>query len=936
MPYSCSFNNMLLCCLGISLFGCSSWHHGFLKKDASGYELSARVEKGVLDNGFTYYVLNHGQNQGRCSLRLNVAVGSFSEADDELGMAHMVEHLAFADRAISKDKHLVEWLQEQGMAFGPDVNAATSAEHTVYKLDLPLCDEHALYQGLLVLKSFSNDLTFHDDDLSREKKIVDAEEAQRTSSQGQTNKKLFENLYAGSSYVLRPVIGISSVRDTFTKERIEQFYHRWYQPKNMALVVVGDFADLKPLQLIRELFNEIKPRAGYMKALPIINPTHKKPVFIVADETSSHVNVSLVIQAKKITKPVWDRSLLKERMALNMAIYMLNNALHDAAKNKVSWLSEPTLDAYVVAPSVYELNLNVAALKETMDEAFIEAYRYIAQALVTGFNDADVEQARAIVLDRINQEVIGDATKDASLWAETLVGYHQGKSPAFDVASYQQHAVPVIAHITADDCQKSLKRALSSGNQYFFATGNLEDTADNIKALSSLLGRAAGQKVQKIAPKTAREFAYHMPNLSEVPKESFQVSIKAKQFIYKNALKAVVKKTSFKTDEIVVSLAAGDGLLSMNERDYATSIMAQMVLPDGGLKHHSPEELNFFLRDKQLGLSLSIKDRHTEVLATTRQKDFRFVLELIRAFLVEPGYDEQAIRKAQEKIRLFYQQRAHSMDDPLQHDFIKLISGNDQRVSFPDLKLLMDISQKDLLSWHQRYLLNQPLKIVVVGDVDEGVVKDDIASVFGSISNTMEPKKIPPTLSYKAGLNQVYTVDSPEQAARILIRYPLSFPKVFPNLALSLTRDIINEQVRRKMREKKNLIYSANVMLMDSNSPYLQDYLDILVTVKKEDGPKVLLEMLRVIDKLARAGIKKAALSKARPPLLAAIQQAMQTNGYWAHMIMNSIDAVDLMKWVDTLEPEINKVSLQDINKILSTYFNTKNASTALVNPLEK
>lgn len=936
MRYACIAKNLLLLVLVALFAGCRFWHHRSLKKDQGGYELSSRVEKGMLDNGFNYYLLNHNQNKGRCSLRLNVAVGSFSEADDEQGMAHMVEHLAFSDRAISKDKHLVEWLQEQGMSFGPDVNATTSAEHTVYKLDLPLCNEHALYQGLLVLKSFSSDLTFEDDAVAREKKIIDAEEAERTSNEGKVNKKLFENLYAGSSYVLRPVIGVSSVRDTFTKERIEQFYHRWYQPKNMALVMVGDFADVNPLPIMRDVFSEIKPKGADSKIHPLLHPTHKNPLFIVHDETKTHVNVSLVIQAKKITKPVWDASVLKERMALNMAIYMLKNSFHDAAKNKVSWLSEPTIDAYVVAPSTYELNLNVAALKETMDEAFIDAYTYVAQASHHGFLNADVEQARAIVLDHINQEVVSDSTKDASLWAETLVAYHQGKSPAFDVALYQHFATPIIADITAEDCRQSLKRALSSGNQYFFAAGNLEDTADHRKALASLLSRAQGQKLHRRTAKISKEFAYHMPYVSEVPNESDQAIIKAKLLVYKNALKAVVKKTSFKTDEIVINLAVGDGALGMNERDYATAIMVQMVLPDGGLKHHSPEELNSLLRDKQFGLSLGIKDRQTEVLATTRQKDFRFLLELIRAFLVEPGYDEQAIRKAQEKIRLFYEARPHSLDDPLQHDFIKLISGNDKRVSFPDLKLLMSITQKDLLSWHERHLLRQPLKIVVVGDLDEENIKNDIAAVLGTISHPVTPKEAPPTLSYKAGFNQVYNVDSPEKTARILIRYPLSFPKVFPNLALSLTRDIINEQVRRKIREKKNLIYSANVLLMDSNSPYVQDYLDILVTVKKEDGPKVLQEMLGVIDKLARSGIKKAALNKARPTLLAAIKQAMETNGYWAHMIMNSIDAVDLMKWVDTLESEINKISMQDINRILRMYFHTKNASTALVNPREK
>ncbi|MCB9915081.1 MAG: insulinase family protein [Planctomycetes bacterium] len=234
----------------------------------SDVPVDPRVHFGHLDNGLRYAWANNAEPKERVYVRLHVDAGSFAERDDEVGMAHFLEHMAFNGSRHFAAGTLIEWFQEHGMSFGADTNAHTAFSETVYKLDLPNRDETTLREGLTVLRDFADGLTLADEEVQNEKGVIDGEERERDSAGFRTFRKVFEKLYAGTTPPNRLPIGTKPVRDAFTAESVRAFYTNWYRPENMTLVVVGDLRDYDPLPLITELFGDMQGPARPSRSSP--------------------------------------------------------------------------------------------------------------------------------------------------------------------------------------------------------------------------------------------------------------------------------------------------------------------------------------------------------------------------------------------------------------------------------------------------------------------------------------------------------------------------------------------------------------------------------------------------------------------------------------------------------------------------------------------
>jgi zinc protease len=927
-----------LCLLLLLPLGCKGCFDTFVKKSGDEYGLSRRITEGKLDNGITYYYLNNKNPKGRCYLRLNVAVGSFSEADDELGMAHMVEHLAFDDRLISKTEGLAEWFQKHGMSFGPDANAFTTAENTVYKLDLPRCDQETVRDGLLILKSFAENLQFSDEDIAKEKNIIDAEEREYNNTQGQLSLKLVENLYSGSSYVSRPVLGKAPVRATFTKEQLKSFYDRWYHPKHLGVVLVGDYGDLKPAELITEVFARVAQKSEKPQAVKLAHPDHKTPIFILNEPSIPYVEAIFTIQAKKLDQPKFTKALLKDRMAFDLALFMIKNTLKTQAKGKANSIRESTIDGFMSDKGVYELSLTTAAKEDAVEPTFMEAYLTLRQGAEHGFIKEDFLLSKATFIDAIDQAVVEQGTLGSDNWANKVINHINGKQLAYDAIDFQNLTLPLLAEVTGEDCQRALKAALSSGNHYFFAAGTIEDSSANQKRLKDLLKKAQTQKITRENAQEAVSFQYQVPDCPKDLKASSHriEALSTTRIDFSNNVHIALKPTTFKSDEIILSLAFGDGYGVMSQRDYVLANMAQIVLVDGGLIKHPSEQVAALLLDKWLGMSLGVFERRIQASIATRNKDLRFALELARAYILDPLYDEKALSRAKEKISAFYAQLPHSIDAPLQHDFLRAMTNNDYRVGQPELAEFLSITREEMLAWHKKHLATSAINMVIVGDFELDQVSHDMACVFGTLPpRGLVAKSVAPKISFKPLVFKTYEVKTKDQASRVLVRYPLNFPHQFPDLRLSVIRDIIHEQLRLKLREKKQVVYDTKVSVIDGQDDFLQNWLDISLSVQKNRAKETKDKVISALDKLAKTGISEQALKKAKEPLLAQIPQSMTNNQYWADVLMGSFAVLDTMKWVVDLDKDIKKITIKDINTILRNYFHSKNVSAAVVNAVD-
>ncbi|MFK7826414.1 MAG: insulinase family protein [Oligoflexales bacterium] len=262
----------------------------------------SEVNYGQLNNGFKYAWSQKPEKKDHCFLRLMVHVGSLHEREDERGIAHFLEHLAFDGCKNFPKGSLINWFQEMGMKFGPHLNAHTGFDETVYKIDMPRCNPERVRNALTVFRDFADGLLLEESEIKKEQGIIDMEEQDRDSKNLRISRKMMEDFYQGTNYAERLPIGEKDIRKNFNRKKIEAFYKKWYRPDNMTLVLVGDFDRKGPENNIRDVFASMKKGAEEFSSKPdlgTLNDDHKEVVISEKDYPSVEISFLSTQQQEK-------------------------------------------------------------------------------------------------------------------------------------------------------------------------------------------------------------------------------------------------------------------------------------------------------------------------------------------------------------------------------------------------------------------------------------------------------------------------------------------------------------------------------------------------------------------------------------------------------------------------------------------------------------
>jgi zinc protease len=199
------------------------------------------VTTGVLENGLSYYIRHNTHPEKRAELRLAVNAGSMQEEDDQRGLAHFIEHMAFNGTAHFAEQEIIDFMESIGMRFGPSVNAYTGFDETVYMLQIPTDSEKTIRTAFQILEDWAHNISFEAEEIEKERGVIIEEWRLGQGAESRLQEKQFPVLFKGSRYALRLPIGGKDIIESFPHERLKDFYRDWYRPDLMAVVAVGDF-----------------------------------------------------------------------------------------------------------------------------------------------------------------------------------------------------------------------------------------------------------------------------------------------------------------------------------------------------------------------------------------------------------------------------------------------------------------------------------------------------------------------------------------------------------------------------------------------------------------------------------------------------------------------------------------------------------------------
>ncbi|MEL6124625.1 MAG: pitrilysin family protein, partial [Bacteroidota bacterium] len=286
---------------------------------------------GVLPNGIHYYIQENARPEQRAEIRLAVNAGSILEDEDQLGLAHFVEHMAFNGTENFEKNELVDYLETTGTRFGPDLNAFTSFDETVYMLQVRTDSTELFDKGMQVIRDWANGITFADEEIDKERGVIVSEWRTRLSPDQRMQQKTFPVMYQGSRYAERLPIGKMDIVENAPYDVLRRFYKEWYRPDLMAVVAVGDFDAAMVEKKIKALFGDIPEAADARPREKFEVPFHDETlVSIASDKEASFTNVNIMYKHDRVeTKTVGDY-----RSSLVRSLYnsMLGARLQEISK----------------------------------------------------------------------------------------------------------------------------------------------------------------------------------------------------------------------------------------------------------------------------------------------------------------------------------------------------------------------------------------------------------------------------------------------------------------------------------------------------------------------------------------------------------------------------------------------------------------------------
>jgi zinc protease len=914
------------------------WEH-----ERSDIPVDPRIHFGWLHNGMRYAWMKNTEPKQRCYLRLHVDVGSLGEKDDERGMAHYLEHMAFNGSTHYPPGTLVEWFQRHGMAFGADTNAGTSFSSTVYELDLPTSDEAAISEGLVVLRDFADGLLLEPKEVDSERGVIDAEERERDSPGYRILVKSWEIGLAGTRIPERIPIGVKTVRDQFTSDSIRAFYRRWYRAENMTLLVVGDLGDLDPAPMIEKTFADTRSPSEKLDVEPLVGqprpPTH---AFVVSEPDASAVSISIQRVLPWREEPD-DRAHLAEDLPLDVARHMLGLRYVELAKKDGAPFFSASAHSLRGGLRVEDgEELSIACPPEKWAEALEACEVELRRAVKFGFDDAELAEVRADMLRGYDEAVDREKTRSSLACVESLVSAAEDRVVPVSAATEREIMKPLVEALTAKACSDAFAAGWAKGTLLVSASGKLDLGPEGSQKLQGVYEASVRTTVEPRKKEEEKPFAYASDPAKSggIASRSHVDEFDIEEVVFANGVRLHVRKTDFKEKQLLVSAAIGEGRLSAEPGQDALLVALSEVFELCGLGAHSMDELRRLNAGKVVQVAFGIDTDRFVLRGSTTKEDLLRELELMKAYLTDPGWRDEGLRELKKGIPVYFDALEHQHGGPISRWFVPEFYSGDGRFRFPERSEFETLSTTGMKEWFAPRIDQAPIDLVVVGDADVEAVVAAAARTFGELPERRAAKPFEEqrkAVQMKSGMKKSYEVETDVPKTLVFILFPTTDGRdTSLRRRMHYLSAVLSDRLRVQVREKLGASYSPGAGANLSEVYAGDGWIGIQAMADPEKAEELVEACLSAADEMATKGLSADEVDRQRKPAQAEVRDRVRTNGYWVEALTRLHGATNVFDELRSFEKFPDTVQVADLDPLAKEYLKRERASVAIVAPKKK
>ena len=853
------------------------------------------VRMGKLDNGLTYYIRHNNWPEQRAEFYIAQRVGSIQEDDNQRGLAHFLEHMAFNGSKHFKGNEMLRWCESVGVKFGTDLNAYTSIDQTVYNIsNVPTTREGIVDSCLLILYDWADGLLLEQEEIEKERGVIHEEWRLRTSAQMRMLERDLPKLYPDSKYGHRMPIGLMEIIDNFERPFLQAYYEKWYRPDNQAIIVVGDVDVDKIEQKIKDLFSPIKLPENRTLVTTEAVPDNNEAIIVIDKDKEQRYNiVSLMMKHESFPDS------LKGTMAYmisdyvkDAAITMLNDRLREyAEKPECPFLQANAGDGvYLLSRSVDAFGLDVLPKDGQAEAALTAALTEARRAAEFGFTPTEYNRFKANYESNIDKQYSNKDKRFNSQFVGQYVQHFLNKEPIPSIDYTHETMKQLIPMLPLEAVNMVMQELVSKSDTNLVVLNFNTEKEDAVypteESVKKAIATARTAEIEAYVDNVKDE-----PLMTELPKKgSIKKEVKNDLFGYteltlSNGAIVVLKKTDLKKDQVLLRGYGYGGSGLYGNEDLPNLRMFGDVIEASGLGNFSHTELEKALAGKIASASLSMDAYREYINGSSTPKDVETMLQLVYLMFTNINKDQKSYDNLMQTMEVSLKNRLLQPENVFSDSLTLTLGNHHPRVKPFDLDDLKKVSYDRILQIAKERTANAAAYTFdIVGNYDEETIRPLIEQYIGSLPSqkkVQKSKKIDTDFKGEVINNFKHKAETPRSIA-VMLWYTKDIPFTSENsIKASMVGQILSMEYLKKIREDASAAYTVGASGSLSTNDFDNDATVYVYCPMKPEKADTALQIMRDEVLALTKGCDPDKLAKVKEYMIKNHSDQLKQNNYW-------------------------------------------------------
>ena len=874
------------------------------------------VRIGKLDNGLTYYIRHNNWPENRAEFYIAQKVGSLQENDDQRGLAHFLEHMAFNGSKHFKGNELLRWCESVGIKFGEDLNAYTSIDQTVYNIsNVPTTRESIVDSCLLILYDWADGLLLEQEEIEKERGVIHEEWRLRTSASQRMFERNLPQLYPNCKYGYRMPIGLMEIIDNFERPFLQSYYEKWYRPDNQGLVIVGDVDVDKVEAKIKELFSGIVLPENRTMVEDVPVPDNNEAIYVIDKDKEMRYNYIDVMFKHDVFPSEMKGTLtyLIFDYMKDAAVSMLNDRLKEfAEKPECPYLQANASDGqYIFAKTKDAFELGILPKDGQSEEAVKAAVIEARRAAEFGFTATEYNRYKANYMSQLDKQYSNKDKRYNAQFVNQYVQHFLDNEPIPSIDYTYSMMKQIVPNLGVEQVNMIMPELISKSDT------NLVVMNFNIEKDGAVYPTADGYKKAIAEARTAQIEAYvdnvkdeplmaTLPQPGKIVKETKNDLFGYTELTLSNGATVVLKQTDLKKDQVLLSGSGFGGGALYGEADYANIKMFDGVIEASGLGNFSHTELEKAMAGKVASLSLSLSNYRQNVSGSSTPKDVEAMLQLLYLTFTNINKDQQSFDNLIQTTEAELKNRSLTPEVALSDSLQATLTCHNPRFMSLVADDLKNVNYDRILQMAKERTANAAAyTFTIIGNYDEATIRPLIEQYIAALpGNQPVVKGSNVNTDFKGVVvNNFQKKAETPKAIAVMIWNSKQIPYTLENsIKADITHQVLTMLYLKKIREEASAAYTVQAMGGTERNDFESETTIFAYCPMKPEKGDIAVKILREeMDNLANT-CDADMLTKVKEYMLKNVDDEAKTNGYWMGVIN------DYRRWGLDMHTDYKKV----------------------------